>query len=268
MRLIPLKDDQEVGAWVAERIVKKINQFKPSEDRPFLLGLPTGSSPLVMYQQLIKQYQAGNVSFKHVVTFNMDEYVGIPEDYPQSYHRFMYDNFFNHVDIDKKNINILDGNATDIEAECQKYENKIRSYGKINIFVGGVGQDGHIAFNEPGSSLASRTRIKTLTMDTRIANSRFFDNDVKKVPSQALTIGVATLMDAKEVLLLVCGHSKSLALQAAVEGAINHLWTVSALQMHPKSIIVCDEPSTEDLKVKTLKYFSQMEADNLQVTIL
>ncbi|MDF7666675.1 glucosamine-6-phosphate deaminase [Orbaceae bacterium ESL0727] len=268
MRLIPLQNSQDVGAWVAQRIVRKINQFKPSADRPFLLGLPTGSSPLLMYKQLIKQYQAGHVSFKHVVTFNMDEYVGLPEDHPQSYHTFMWENFFNHIDIQKENINILNGNAADIGLECRQYEEKIKSYGKINIFVGGVGQDGHIAFNEPGSSLCSRTRIKTLTMDTRIANSRFFDNDVNKVPKQALTIGVATLLDAQEVLLLVCGHNKSLALQAAVEGSINHLWTVTALQMHPKSIVVCDEPSTDDLKVKTLNYFKQMEADNLRITIL
>ena len=268
MRLIPLESAQEVGAWVAQRIVNKINQFKPTADRPFLLGLPTGSSPLVMYQQLIKQYQAGNVSFKHVVTFNMDEYVGLPEDHPQSYHTFMYENFFNHVDIDKNNIHILNGNAPDIDQECRAYEEKIKSYGKINIFVGGVGQDGHIAFNEPGSSLCSRTRIKTLTEDTIIANSRFFDNDIKQVPKHALTIGVATLMDAQEVILLVCGHNKSLALQAGVEGSVNHLWTVTALQMHPASIIVCDEPSTDDLKVKTLKYFQQMEADNLKVTVL
>ncbi|MBC9131855.1 glucosamine-6-phosphate deaminase [Frischella sp. Ac48] len=268
MRLIPLKHSQEIGAWAADYIVKKINSFNPTADRPFVLGLPTGSSPLVMYQQLIKRYQAGLVSFKHVVTFNMDEYVGIPEDHPQSYHTFMFQNFFNHIDIDKSNIHILNGNATDIVKECEDYEEKIKSYGKIDLFIGGVGQDGHIAFNEPGSSLRSRTRIKTLTEDTRIANSRFFDNDISQVPQYALTIGVGTLMDAKEVMLLISGHNKALALQQAVEGAVNHLWTVTALQMHAKSLVVCDEASTEELKVKTLKYFKQLEAKNLEVTIL
>lgn len=268
MRLIPLKHSQEIGAWAADYIVKKINDFNPTAERPFVLGLPTGSSPLVMYQQLIKRYQAGLVSFKHVVTFNMDEYVGIPEDHPQSYHTFMYQNFFNHIDINKNNINILDGNAQNIVKECEEYEAKIKSYGKIDLFIGGVGQDGHIAFNEPGSSLCSRTRIKTLTEDTRIANSRFFDNDITQVPEYALTIGVGTLMDAKEVMLLISGHNKAIALQQAVEGAVNHLWTVSALQMHAKSLIVCDEPSTDELKVKTLKYFKQLEAKNLEVTIM
>lgn len=261
MRLIPVNDAQSVSKWAANYVASKINQFQPTTERPFILGLPTGSSPLMMYQELIQLYRAGKVSFKHVVTFNMDEYVGLPETHPQSYHSFMYQNFFNHVDIDKNNIHILNGNADDVDMECQQYEDKIKYYGGVHLFIGGIGQDGHIAFNEPGSSLSSRTRIKTLTNDTRIANSRFFDYDVNQVPKCALTIGVGTLMEAKEILLVVAGRNKALALQAAVEGAINHLWTVSALQMHPKVLIVCDEESTEELKVKTVKYFRQMEAE-------
>lgn len=268
MRLIPLNTAQEVGAWAANYIINKINAFAPTANKPFVLGLPTGSSPLGMYQQLIKLHKAGKVSFKHVVTFNMDEYVGLPEEHPESYHSFMFNNFFNHIDIPRENINILNGNAQDVTEECRLYEEKIKSYGQIHLFIGGVGQDGHIAFNEPGSSLSSRTRIKTLTLDTRIANSRFFDNDINKVPQYSLTIGVGTLMDAEEVLLLVNGHNKALALQQAVEGSVNHLWTVTALQMHPKALIVCDEASTAELKVKTLKYFQQLEAENLSVVIL
>ncbi|WP_392561190.1 glucosamine-6-phosphate deaminase [Orbus sturtevantii] len=268
MRLIPLQNAQQGGAWAANYIVEQINRFNPTADKPFVLGLPTGSSPLLMYKQLIKHFKAGRVSFKNVVTFNMDEYVGIPEDHPQSYHTFMYENFFNHVDINPNNIHILNGNASDVDKECQQYEEKMKSYGKVNLFVGGVGQDGHIAFNEPSSSLCSRTRIKTLTEDTRIANSRFFDNDINQVPKYALTIGVGTLMDAEKVLLLVFGHNKALALQAAIEGSVNHMWTVSILQTHQKAIIVCDDPSTNELKVKTLKYFKQLEIDNLKVDIL
>ncbi|MCT8607372.1 glucosamine-6-phosphate deaminase, partial [Glaesserella parasuis] len=147
----------------------------------------------------------------------------------------------------------------DVDAECERYEAKIRSYGKIHLFMGGVGVDGHIAFNEPASSLSSRTRIKTLTEDTLIANSRFFDNDVNKVPKFALTVGVGTLMDAEEVLILVTGYNKALALQACVEGAVNHLWTISALQLHRRAVVVCDEPATQELKVKTVKYFKQLE---------
>lgn len=264
MRLIPLESAKDVGLWSARHIANRINAFKPTAERPFVLGLPTGSTPLTTYLRLIELYKAGEVSFKHVVTFNMDEYVGLKPDHPQSYHSFMYNNFFNHIDIQPQNINLLDGEATDVQAECQRYEDKIKSYGQIHLFMGGVGNDGHIAFNEPASSLSSRTRIKTLTEDTRIANSRFFDNDINKVPKYALTIGVGTLMDAAEVMILVTGLNKALALEAAVEGCVNHLWTVSALQLHPKAIIVCDEPATMELKIKTVKYFRELEAQNIK----
>lgn len=264
MRLIPLHNSTDVGLWSARHIVKRINAFKPTAERPFVLGLPTGSTPLQTYKRLIELYQAGEVSFRHVVTFNMDEYVGLAESHPESYHSFMYNNFFNHIDIQKENINLLNGNAPDVDAECRRYEEKIRAYGKINLFMGGVGNDGHIAFNEPASSLASRTRIKTLTEDTRIANSRFFNGDISLVPKYALTVGVGTLLDAEEVMILVTGHAKSLALQAAVEGSVNHMWTISALQLHPKSVVVCDQPATMELKVKTVNYFRELEAENMK----
>ncbi|MEK9499291.1 glucosamine-6-phosphate deaminase [Photorhabdus sp. P32] len=261
MRLIPLTNASDVGKWSAHYIVSKINAFNPTAEHPFLLGLPTGSTPLATYKELIALHKAGKVSFKHVVTFNMDEYVGIAENHPQSYHKFMYHNFFDHIDIPKENINLLNGNASDVEAECQRYEDKIKSYGQIHLFMGGVGNDGHIAFNEPASSLTSRTRIKTLTVETRTANSRFFDNDINQVPKYALTVGVGTLMDAEEIMILATGLNKAQAIQAAIEGNVNHMWTISCLQMHPKSIIVCDEPATMELKVKTVKYFYQLEAD-------
>ncbi|QPI41950.1 MULTISPECIES: glucosamine-6-phosphate deaminase [Pectobacterium] len=264
MRLIPLTTAADVGKWAARHIVEKINAFKPSAKRPFILGLPTGSSPLEAYKSLVAMHQAGLVSFKHVVTFNMDEYVGLPTDHPESYHTFMHQNFFNHIDIPRENINLLNGNAEDTTAECRRYEEKIKSYGKIHLFMGGVGNDGHIAFNEPASSLASRTRIKTLTEETRIANSRFFGGDVSLVPKFALTVGVGTLLDAEEVMILVTGRNKALALQAAVEGNVNHMWTISCLQLHAKAIMVCDEPSTMELKVKTVKYFRELETESMK----
>ncbi len=264
MRLIPLNNTEQVATWAARHIINRINEFNPSADRPFILGLPTGGTPLATYNQLIKAYQQGKVSFKYVVTFNMDEYVGLPISHPESYHAFMHNNFFDHIDIPKENINLLNGNAKDTEAECLRYENKIKTYGKINLFMGGVGNDGHIAFNEPASSLSSRTRIKTLTDDTRQANSRFFDGDITQVPKYALTIGVGTLLDAEEIMILATGSNKALAIQAAVEGSVNHLWTISALQLHPKSMIICDEPATMELKVKTLKYFHELEAENIK----
>ncbi len=263
MRLIIQESYSQLSQWAAAYIVKKISDFAPTEEKPFILGLPTGSTPLGTYKELIKLHQSGKVSFKNVVTFNMDEYVGLPEDHPESYHSFMWNNFFKHVDIKPENVNILNGNAEDPEKECQRYEDKIKSYGGIHLFMGGIGPDGHIAFNEPGSSLTSRTRIKTLTQDTIIANSRFFNNDISLVPKTSLTVGVGTIMDAKEVLILVNGHNKARALYQAVEGSVNHMWTISVLQMHPKGIIVCDDAATVELKVGTVNYYKDIERNNL-----
>lgn len=263
MRVIIKSDYQALSTWAARYVAKQINEFRPTAERPFVLGLPTGSSPLGMYRALIELNQKGEVSFQHIVTFNMDEYVGIPESHPESYHSFMFNNFFNHIDIRKKNIHILNGNAPDLEAECENYEKQIASYGGIDLFVGGIGPDGHIAFNEPGSSLSSRTRVKALTTDTIVANSRFFDNDVNKVPKMALTVGVGTVMDAKEVLIVCNGHNKARALHHAVEGAVTQMWTISALQMHRHGIIVCDEAATDELKVGTYRYFKDIERNNL-----
>ena len=263
MRVIIERDYQSLSEWAANYVAQRINQFQPSSERPFVLGLPTGSSPLGMYKALIELNREGKVSFRNVVTFNMDEYVGLPESHPESYHSFMFNNFFNHIDIPKENIHILNGNATDVEAECENYEKQIASYGGIDLFVGGIGPDGHIAFNEPGSSLTSRTRVKTLTTDTIVANSRFFDNDMNKVPKTALTVGVGTVMDAKEVMILCNGHNKARALHHAVEGSVTQMWTISALQMHRHGIIVCDEAATDELKVGTYRYFKDIERNNL-----
>lgn len=263
MRLIIQPDYQSISQWAAHYVAARIKQAQPTAGKPFVLGLPTGSSPLGMYKALIDLNKAGIVSFKHVITFNMDEYVGLPKEHPESYHSFMWNNFFSHMDINPANVNILNGNAADLEAECERYEAKIKTCGGIDLFLGGIGPDGHIAFNEPGSSLSSRTRVKTLTTDTIIANSRFFDNDVNKVPKTSLTVGVGTVLSAKEVLIIVNGHNKARALYHAVEGSITQMWTISALQLHEKGIIVCDDAATVELKVGTYRYFKDIEADNL-----
>ena len=263
MRLIIQESYGKMSQWAAAYIVKRINEFKPTAERPFVLGLPTGSTPIGTYKELIHLNQTGRVSFKNVVTFNMDEYIGIPKDHPESYHTFMWSNFFSQIDIPAANVNILDGNAPDLEKECEAYEAKIAAVGGIDLFMGGIGPDGHIAFNEPGSSLTSRTRVKSLTTDTIIANSRFFGGDINQVPKRALTVGVGTIMDAKEVLILANGHNKARALCHAVEGAVNHMWTISVLQMHPRGIIVCDDAATVELKVGTVNYFKEIEKANL-----
>ena len=263
MRVIIEPDYEQLSKWAAEYVAKRINEAQPTEEKPFKLGCPTGSSPLGLYKRLIELYKEGKVSFKNVVTFNMDEYVGLPEEHPESYHSFMWNNFFNHVDIKKENVHILNGNAPDLAAECAQYEAAIVAAGGIDLFMGGIGPDGHLAFNEPFSSLASRTRVKSLTTDTIIANSRFFDNDVNKVPKTAMTVGIGTIMEAREVLIVCNGHNKALALQHAIEGSVSQAWTISALQMHPHAIIVCDEAATDELKHGTYKYFKDIEKENL-----
>ena len=263
MRLIIEKDYDQLSKWAAEHVIERINKFNPTPDHKFVLGLPTGSSPIGMYRALAQACKEGRVSFKNVLTFNMDEYVGLPESHPESYHSFMAKNFFDHVDCPKENIHILNGNAEDLEAECAHYEQMIEEAGGIDLFIGGIGPDGHIAFNEPFSSLTSRTRVKTLTTDTRIANSRFFGGDMNAVPATALTVGVGTVMAAREVMILCNGHNKARALQAAIEGPVTQAWTISALQTHQHGIIVCDESATDELKVSTYKYFKDIEKNNL-----
>eukprot|EP00520_Triparma_pacifica_P004755 CAMPEP_0118660020 /NCGR_PEP_ID=MMETSP0785-20121206/15430_1 /TAXON_ID=91992 /ORGANISM="Bolidomonas pacifica, Strain CCMP 1866" /LENGTH=273 /DNA_ID=CAMNT_0006553179 /DNA_START=62 /DNA_END=880 /DNA_ORIENTATION=- len=261
MRLIINENKSECGDWAAKHIAMRIKTFTPTEERPsFVLGLPTGSTPIPTYKALIAMYKAGEISFKNVVTFNMDEYVGLPREHPESYYSFMHTNFFNHVDIPPENINMLNGNVGDLSLaalseECRAYEEKIAAAGGINLFMGGIGPDGHIAFNEPGSSLKSLTRIKTLAYDTIVANSRFFDNDIEKVPKMALTVGVGTVMASDEVMILITGFNKAMALHMCIEEGINHMWTVSCIQEHPKAIVVCDRDATMELKVKTVKYF-------------
>ncbi|MDR0743821.1 MAG: glucosamine-6-phosphate deaminase [Tannerella sp.] len=260
MRVIIEPNYETLSKWTACYIAARINKARP---KPFVLGLPTGSSPLGTYKELIKLYKKGAVSFNDTITFNMDEYVGIPREHPESYYSFMWNNFFSHIDIREKNVNILNGNAGDLEQECAGYEERIKKAGGIDLFLGGIGSDGHIAFNEPGSSLSSRTRIKSLTADTIIANSRFFGGDVDKVPKTALTVGVGTVMDAGEVLIVVNGHNKARALRQAIEGGISQMWTITALQSHPKGIIVCDEAACAEIKVGTYNYFKDIEKNNL-----
>ncbi|XP_037960705.1 glucosamine-6-phosphate isomerase [Teleopsis dalmanni] len=255
MKLVILDSADSVGLWAAKYVKKRINDFQPGPNKYFVLGLPTGSTPLGMYKNLIKFHEEGKLSFEYVKTFNMDEYVGLPRSHPESYHYFMWHNFFKHINIKPDNVHILDGNAENLVEECNKFEDLIKEAGGVELFIGGIGPDGHIAFNEPGSSLVSRTRIKTLAQDTLEANARFFDNDISKVPTKALTVGVGTVMDAKEVMILITGTHKAFALYKAIEEGVNHMWTVSAFQQHPNTLMVCDEDATLELRVKTVKYF-------------
>ena len=263
MRLIIQGSNSLGGKWAARHIAEKINEHQKVSDKPFVLGLPTGSTPLSTYNELIALNKAGVVSFRNVITFNMDEYVNLPEEHPESYHSFMWNNFFKHIDINPENVNILNGNAEDLQAECDSYEEKIRKAGGIDLFLGGVGENGHLAFNEPYTSLNSRTHIQTLTEDTRVVNSRFFDNDMTRVPERALSVGIATVLDSKEVVILAFGPKKAAAVQHCVEGNYNHAWPITALQTHPAGVLVCDEASAGDIKVSTYRYFKEIEKENI-----
>ncbi|KAK5294690.1 Glucosamine-6-phosphate isomerase (Glucosamine-6-phosphate deaminase) (GNPDA) (GlcN6P deaminase) [Exophiala xenobiotica] len=262
MRLIIRGDPTAASQYIADHIAHSINTFSPTPSKPFfVLGLPTGGSPKIIYSLLVQLYEVGDLSFKNVITFNMDEYMGIPKHHPESYHTFMHNNLFSHVDIDPANINILNGEASDPAAECLEYEDKIRRVGGIDFFLGGVGPNGHLAFNEPGSSFASRTRVMTLAYETRVANSRFFGGDVTCVPEAALTVGVQTVMKAREVVIIATGSNKALAIQRCVESSVSHMCPVSCLQMHPNAMIVVDEGAIDELTIRTVRYFKDVEAD-------
>ena len=257
MRVIIEKNYDKISKWAANYIVQKINNNNPTNEKPFILGLPTGQTPIGIYKELIELYKAGKVDFKNVITFNMDEYVGLSKDDVQSYHYFMKNNLFNHINIPDDNINLLNGCASNLDNECKEYEAKIKKTG-IDLFLAGIGSDGHIAFNEPYSSLCSSTRIKTLNQETITSNSRFFSNH-NEVPTKAITVGVDTIMSSKEVMLIASGISKSVAIQKCIEGPVNHLCTASMLQLHKKALVVIDKIASNELKLKTIEYFENLQ---------
>lgn len=259
MKLIIRDSAREASVWAARYIADKINEKAARTSEPFVLGLCTGSTPIETYSELIRLNKEGKVSFKNVISFNMDEYVGLPVEHPESYHSFMHKYLFDGIDEPAANIHILNGNAPDLDAECEAYEKAIEAAGGFDLFLGGVGEDGHIAFNEPFSSLNSRTRVIALTPQTREVNSRFFDNDPEQVPAKALSVGVATVTGSKEVLILAFGSKKAHAIKDAVEGPVSHYCTLSALQLHPAGIIACDDAAAGELRVNSYRYFKATE---------
>jgi glucosamine-6-phosphate deaminase len=232
--------------------VARILNAKPDA----VLGMATGSTPLGVYRELVKMHERGQLDFSHVRTFNLDEYVGLPITHPQSYHHFMHENFFRHVNIPPQNIHIPSGTTTNYPAFCQWYEKRIVECGGIDLQIVGIGSDGHIAFNEPGSSLNSRTRLKTLARPTIDDNARFFKSR-DEVPIYAITMGVGTIMEAREVVLLASGANKAVAVAAAVEGPVTAMITASALQMHPSTRAYLDEPAASKLKMR--EYFDWIQ---------
>lgn len=252
IKQVTFSEPEDASNYLAEYIINKINSFHPSPAKPFVLGLPTGSSPEGIYAKLIEAYQQGRISFRNVVTFNMDEYLGLKPSDKQSYHYFMYNKFFNHVDIPRENINILNGLATDIDQECRNYEAKIKKYGPINLFLGGLGPEGHLAFNECGSDRKSVTRKVELVDSTIKANSRFFNNDASKVPKAALSVGISTILDnSDEVAIIVLGEAKQFALNKTLHGTKNDPnFPSTYLQDDGKKVLIVCDNAAAGLKAK------------------
>ncbi|MEN3038773.1 MAG: glucosamine-6-phosphate deaminase [Candidatus Kryptonium sp.] len=258
--LVIVKEDYDAMSKEAAKIVADRIRRKPN----LVLGLATGSTPLGLYKELIRMHKEEGLDFSKVVTFNLDEYIGLPPEHDQSYHYFMWENLFKHININPANVHIPQGMFGDlkispyetdpkVEAYCQWYEEQIKKFGGIDLQILGIGANGHIAFNEPGSSLGSRTRIKTLTEKTRQDNSRFFKS-IDEVPKYAITMGIGTIMEAKEVILLASGEGKADAVKAAVEGPVTAMCPASMLQMHRKAIIILDRKAASKLSAEFVYY--------------
>jgi glucosamine-6-phosphate deaminase len=244
MEVIITKTYEEMSRAAAEAVAAVMNA-KPNA----VLGMATGSTPLGLYQELVKMHKKGGLDFSQVTTFNLDEYVGLPVTHPQSYHYFMHENFFKHVNMPIQNIHIPSGTTSNYRAFCEWYEKRITECGGIDVQILGIGSDGHIAFNEPTSSLSSRTRLKTLAKSTIDDNARFFKSR-DEVPVYAITMGVGTILEARKILLLANGKKKADAVAAAVEGPITSMITASALQLHPDSTVYSDDDAASKLKMR------------------
>ena len=248
MKVLVLKNADEVASFAASEIIERIKTFEPTDEKPFLvLGLPTGSTPIPVYKLLVQAYQNKEISFKNVVTFNMDEYKGLPAGHDQSYHHFMEENLFGMIDIPREQIHILDGMAQNTTAECKSYEEKIASFGGIDIQLAGIGENGHLAFNEPGTSFQSLTHEQKLTDNTIEVNSRFFEKK-EDVPTSALTIGLKTVFDAKKVIVLATGEKKAEAIYKSVRKEVSEDCPASILQNHTNAVFVCDSGAGKKLK--------------------
>ena len=250
---IIVKESAEEMSKAAARVVARTLNSKPDA----VLGLPTGATPLGLYRELVRMHKEGALDFSQVTTFNLDEYVGLTGNHPQSYHYFMYENLFKHINIPKQNIYMPSGTTDNYAAFCAWYEQRIRECGGIDLQVLGIGSDGHIAFNEPTSSLGSRTRIKTLAKQTVEDNARFFDSP-EQVPVYAITMGVGTITEAHKIMLVANGSPKAEAVAAAIEGPVTSMITASALQLHRDVMFIIDREAAGQLKM--LEYYEWIQA--------
>jgi len=258
LRVIIAKDYDGISRTAASIIAKEI-RAKPRA----VLGLATGSTPLGTYKELIRMHKEESLDFSGVRTFNLDEYFGLPPEHPQSYHTFMSENFFDYVNVKAENVSIPDGTVTDVESFCAGYEESIRKAGGIDLQLLGIGRDGHIGFNEPGSSLGSRTRLKTLAEETVRDNARFFGGE-EKVPRLALTMGIGTILEARKLVMLASGAEKAGAVKNAIEGPLSSQVTASALQLHPQVAVVIDEKAARLLDRREYYLYVEKMAEQVE----
>ncbi len=242
---IIIKKDAHEGSCAAARVIAGLVRRKPNA----VIGLATGSTPLKLYNELIRLHKEEGIDFSEVTTFNLDEYIGLPAGHEQSYRRFMNENLFDHINIKTENTHVPDGMTADVSATCAAYEQAIVDAGGIDLQVLGIGSDGHVGFNEPTSSFASRTRIKTLTQQTVADNARFFDGDESKVPHHCITMGIGTIMDARMNIMLAFGANKAEAVADTVEGPVAAMMPASILQHHASAKVFIDEAAATDLKL-------------------
>ena len=244
MEVIVVRKPEQAAPIVADAY-SKLLAAKPDA----VLGLATGSTPLGVYKELIRRHNEEGLSFAKVTTFNLDEYVGLPAGHPELYRTFIEREFTSQVDIDPEAVHGPDGLAEDLAAAGASYDQSIKEAGGIDIQILGIGSDGHLAFNMPGSSLVSRTRLKTLTSKTREDNARFFDGDISQVPKHCLTQGLGTIMECRHAIMLGFGFGKAQAVAECVEGAVSARWPASILQMHPHATVVVDEEAASQLRL-------------------
>jgi glucosamine-6-phosphate deaminase len=233
-------DYEAMSAAAADAVAERLR-----EDPATVFLLPTGTTPLGMYRRLVEMYRRGEISFSRATFFNLDEYLGLPPDHPASYHVYMKENFYGHIDADPDRIFVPNGAAPDPEAECERYEAAIREAGGIDVCVLGIGRNGHIGFNEPGAPFDSRTRVVRLSESTRLVNAGDFESD--RAPECAITVGMATIFESREVLLLASGTNKAAAVTAAVEGDVSESVPASMLKNHPNTTLFLDEDAASDL---------------------
>ncbi|CAG9855653.1 unnamed protein product [Phyllotreta striolata] len=258
MMLIIRDTKENACKWISSYMVKKINEFKPNQNKYYIIGFCLGESTINVLHSLVDAFFRDSISFRYIKLFVLEEYVNLPENHPRSNHYLMWRHLFRHVDIQPANVFIPNGNVKDLITECHDFEENITKSGGLNMVIGEATSDGQLSYNEPASSLGSRTRVKSLAQGKIDEKAKYFDG-VENVPRTAISAGIKTIMDAQIVIICATGFDRSMAIYKAMEEGINHMVVLSAFQKHPKTVLVCDKAATIDLKARTIEYFNSLE---------